>query len=336
MSNLTKILVNKKKTCRSIWFMRQAGRYLPEFRKIRDKNTNFIKLCFNSELSSEITLQPIKRYDLDAAIIFSDILIIPHATGQKVNFKKNLGPCLEEFNFEKFQEKNYHEYVKNLQPIYKAINLAREKLHKSKSLIGFAGAPWTLLVYMLNLKNNADVVDFKKINISDENLKIILKKLNKLICLHIENQVKAGADIIQIFDSWAGKIPLERLNSFCFEPHKEISDFCKLKKIPLICFPKGIGKKYLEFNKIVKPNGLSIDYDIEPEWAAKNLENVAIQGGMDPKYLLCPDQEMIAEAKKYLDVFKDVPYIFNLGHGLKPETDPDKLKKLINFVIEHK
>ena len=316
--------------------MRQAGRYLPEFRKIREKNTNFINLCFNSELSSEITLQPIKRYNLDSAIIFSDILTIPHAIGQKVDFKKDLGPCLEEFDFEEFQEKNSSEFVKNLQPVYKAINLTRKKLHKNKSLIGFAGAPWTLLVYMLNLKKNGDVTDFEKINISKENLKLILKKLNKLICLHIENQVKAGADVIQIFDSWAGKIPLEKLNSFCFEPHKTISDFCRLKKIPLICFPKGIGKEYLEFNKIVKPNGLNIDYDIEPDWAAKNLKNVALQGGMNPRYLLCPDQEMIAEAKKYLDAFKDVPYIFNLGHGIKPETDPDKLKKLINFVIEHK
>ena len=336
MSNLTEILINKKKDCRSIWFMRQAGRYLPEFRKIREKNTNFINLCFNSELSSEITLQPIKRYNLDSAIICSDILTIPHAIGQKVDFKKDLGPCLEEFDFEEFQEKNSSEFVKNLQPVYKAINLTRKKLHKNKSLIGFAGAPWTLLVYMLNLKKNGDVTDFEKINISKENLKLILKKLNKLICLHIENQVKAGADVIQIFDSWAGKIPLEKLNSFCFEPHKTISDFCRLKKIPLICFPKGIGKEYLEFNKIVKPNGLNIDYDIEPDWAAKNLKNVALQGGMNPRYLLCPDQEMIAEAKKYLDAFKDVPYIFNLGHGIKPETDPDKLKKLINFVIEHK
>tara|TARA_Y100000996_G_scaffold247157_1_gene194311 strand:+ start:2326 stop:3336 length:1011 start_codon:yes stop_codon:yes gene_type:complete len=336
MSNLKEILINKNKACISIWFMRQAGRYLPEFRKIREKNTNFISLCLNSKLSSEITLQPIERYDLDSAIIFSDILIIPHAIGQKVHFKKNFGPTLDKFDLEKFQKESLNNYIDNLQPIYKAISLTREKLHKDKSLIGFAGAPWTLLVYMLNLKNNADVMDFKKINLSEKNLKLIFKKLNKLICLHIENQFKAGADVIQIFDSWAGKIPLNKLDSYCFEPHKEISDFCKLKKIPLICFPKGIGKRYCEFNKIVKPNGLNIDYEIDPVWAAKNLKNVTIQGGMDPKYLLSPDYELVTEAKKYLDAFKDVPYIFNLGHGLKPETKPEKLKKLINFVRDYK
>ena len=237
---------------------------------------------------------------------------------------------------EKFQKSDYNDCIENLQPIYEAISLTREKLHKNKSLIGFAGAPWTLLVYMLNLKDNKDVIDFTKFNISKENLQFIFKKLNKLICLHIENQFKAGADVIQIFDSWAGKIPSDKLNSFCFEPHKEISDFCKFKKIPLICFPKGIGKKYFEFNELVKPNGLSIDYDVDPTWAAKNLKNVTIQGGMDPKYLLGSEQKLITETKKYLDAFKDVPYIFNLGHGLKPETDPEKLKKLINFVRDYK
>ena len=336
MSNLTKILLDKNKSCISIWFMRQAGRYLPEFKKIREKNINFINLCLNSKLSSEITLQPIKRFDLDSAIIFSDILIIPHAIGQKVEFKKNFGPILEKFDLEKFQKSDYNDCIENLQPIYEAISLTREKLHKNKSLIGFAGAPWTLLVYMLNLKDNKDVIEFTKLNIIKENLQFVFKKLIKLICLHIENQFKAGADVIQIFDSWAGKIPSDKLNSFCFEPHKEISDFCKLKKIPLICFPKGIGKKYFEFNELVKPNGLSIDYDIDPTWAAKNLKNVTIQGGMDPKYLLGSEQKLISETKKYLDAFKDVPYIFNLGHGLKPETDPEKLKKLINFVRDYK
>ena len=336
MSLLKECIINKSTSAKPIWFMRQAGRYLPEFREIRKKNTNFIKLCLNTTLTPEITLQPIKRFDLSAAIIFSDILMLPYGLGQKVEFKKNFGPILEKFDLEKFQKSDYNDCIENLQPIYEAISLTREKLHKNKSLIGFAGAPWTLLVYMLNLKDNKDVIEFTKLNISKENLQFVFKKLIKLICLHIENQFKAGADVIQIFDSWAGKIPSDKLNSFCFEPHKEISDFCKLKKIPLICFPKGIGKKYFEFNELVKPNGLSIDYDIDPTWAAKNLKNVTIQGGMDPKYLLGSEQKLISETKKYLDAFKDVPYIFNLGHGLKPETDPEKLKKLINFVRDYK
>ncbi len=335
MSSLEKILIQKDKDCKSIWFMRQAGRYLPEFREIRKKNKNFINLCLNSQLSSEITLQPINRFDVDSAIIFSDILMIPHAFGQKVEFKEKLGPILGEFDLKKFLNQDINNYVNNLKPVYKAISLTREKLNKKKSLIGFVGAPWTLLVYMLGLKQSKAQINLSKIRFYKNDLRIILKKLNEYICLHIEKQINAGADVIQVFDSWAGEIPQADLDFYCYLPNQEIVDFCKVKKIPVICFPKGINKNYLEFNQIVKPNGLSLDYEIDAKWAAHNLDNVALQGGLHPKFLLNSDKEMYSETKKYLDVFKDVPYIFNLGHGLVPETNPEKLKKLISFVKEY-
>ena len=166
MSTLKKILIDKKKSCKSVWFMRQAGRYLPEFRDIRFKNPNFIKLCLNSQLSSELTLQPIKRFDFDSAIIFSDILITPYALGQEVKFIKNHGPKLSEFNMERFLDNNENEFLKKLDPIYKAIELTRKKLNKQKSLIAFIGAPWTLLVYMLNLKNDKNELNLNIIKIS--------------------------------------------------------------------------------------------------------------------------------------------------------------------------
>jgi uroporphyrinogen decarboxylase len=334
MSNLKEILKNKK-ICKSIWFMRQAGRYLPEFRHIRSQNPNFINLCLNSELSSDITLQPIKRFDLDSAIIFSDILMIPYALNQKVEFVKNLGPVLGEFDFKKFLNNDKILFTQKLQPIYKAIQKTREKLDKKKSLIGFVGAPWTLLIYMLGLKENKENINYKKIQLKEFEINLILDKLVEYICIHIENQINAGADVIQIFDSWAGLMRIEDLPNYCYTPNLRIVDFCKTNKIPVICFPKGIKEKYKEFNNVVKPDGISLDYEIEPNWVRQNLSNVVLQGGLDPKLLLSSNQETLKSAKKYLDIFKDIPYVFNLGHGLLPETDPDKVNELIKFYREY-
>jgi len=331
MSTLKKILVNKDKSCKSIWFMRQAGRYLPEFRKIRSKNQNFIELCLNSELSSEITLQPIKRFNLDSAIIFSDILITPYALGQEVKFIKDQGPELSEFNTERFLDKNEREFSKKLHPVYKAIEITKKNLDKDKSLIAFIGAPWTLLVYMLNIKKNKTEIDLNQLNKKNININSILDKLIKFLCTHIQNQINAGADVVQIFDSWAGLIPDNNIKDYCFIPNAKIVEFCKKEKIPNICFPKGIKKKYKDFNQIVKPDGINLDYEIDPLWAKNKLRDVVIQGGLDPKTLLKSEKEMLEGATKYIQAFKDIPYVFNLGHGLLPQTDPDRVKKLIEF-----
>ena len=311
--------------------MRQACRYLTEFQEIIAKNKNFIKLCFNSKLSSEITLQPVKRFDLDSAIIFSDILLVPYALGQEVSFIKNLGPELTKLNINKFLQISESSFYKILKPVYKAIEITRKKLAKEKSLISFVGAPWTLLVYMLHLKKGKKEIDTFKLERSNVEISTILDKLTKFLCLHIKNQIDAGADVVQIFDSWAGLIPEKKINEYCFEPNKKIVEFCKREKIPNICFPKGLGKKYLEFNNIVQPDGINIDYEIEPSWAKENLKNVVIQGGLHPEVLLKTEEEMFKEATKYIHTFKDTPYVFNLGHGLLPETDPDRVKKLIKF-----
>ena len=334
MSSLKKILKDKK-ICKSVWFMRQAGRYLPEFREIRSQNRNFINLCLNSELSSEITLQPIKRYNLDSAIIFSDILMVPYALNQKVEFIKDKGPVLEGFNFKNFLNNDNISFTQKLHPIYKAIQKTREKLDKKKSLIGFIGAPWTLLTYMLGAKESKKKFDYKKIKTKEFEVGLILDKLNDYLCTHIENQIDAGADVIQIFDSWAGLILPEDLPEYCYIPNSKIVNFCKEKKIPVMCFPKGLNKNYKEFNKVVKPDAISLDYEIDPVWAKQNLNDVVLQGGLDPKLLLSSEKEVLNCAKKYLDTFKDLPYIFNLGHGLLPETDPDKVSKLIKFYREY-
>ncbi len=332
MSKLTNCILNKDPSCTPVWFMRQAGRYLPEFREIRLKNKDFIKLCLNSSLSSEITLQPLKRFNLDAAIIFSDILMIPYGLGQKVKFEKDRGPILSSFNLDIFLNNNQKEFTKKLFPIYNAIRETRKNLNKSKSLISFVGAPWTLAIYMLGLKKNKNEINFYKLKEKEYELVIIIKKINEYLCSHIENQINAGADTVQIFDSWAGLIPTDKLQEYCYEPNRKIVEFCKKKKIPVICFPKGINKKYLEFNEIVKPNCLNLDYEIDPLWAKKNLKNLCLQGGMDPKILFQSEKKIFNEVDRYLNIFKESPYIFNLGHGLLPETNPDILKKIVERV----
>ena len=330
MSNLKEILKNKK-ICKSVWFMRQAGRYLPEFKEIRSENQNFINLCLDSELSSEITLQPIKRFNLDSAIIFSDILTVPYALGQKVNFVKDMGPKLNQFNFKTFTDNDKNSFTQELEPVYEAIRITRDKLSKEKSLIAFIGAPWTLLVYMLGMKLNKTELDYEKIKLSGDKIRMILDKLNEYLFIHIENQINAGADVVQIFDSWAGLIKQEDFNNYCIKPNSKLVSLCKSKNIPVICFPKGIGENYKKFNNIVKPDGLNIDYEVDPQWARSNLKDVVIQGGLNPRILLTSEEEIMSNTRKYLDAFKDLPYIFNLGHGLLPETNPDKVEKLIKF-----
>jgi uroporphyrinogen decarboxylase len=336
MNKLVNCLTDTNNSCIPIWFMRQAGRYLPEFKKIRSQNQDFIKLCLDSHLSSEITLQPIKRYNLDAAIIFSDILMVPYALRQDVKFKKGSGPVLSDFDINVFLNNNVKEFSNKLKPVYDAIKLTRSKLDKNKSLIGFVGSPWTLIVYMLGLKKEKNILDLDLVKKKEPQINLILEKINDYLSIHIKNQINAGANIVQIFDSWAGLIPNENLNDYCFSPNLNLVNFCKKHKIPTICFPKGLNKNYSKFLEIVKPDVISIDYDLDPEWVRNNFENVCIQGGMDPKALFMEDKKMFQIAKKYLDTFKDRPYIFNLGHGLLPETNPDKVKKLINFVRNYK
>tara|TARA_Y100000591_G_C21490991_1_gene525117 strand:- start:96 stop:662 length:567 start_codon:yes stop_codon:yes gene_type:complete len=184
---------------------------------------------------------------------------------------------------------------------------------------------------MLDLKTNKKELNYEKIKNMGAEINLILENLNDYLSIHIENQINAGADIVQIFDSWAGLIKPEDFINYCIEPNLKLVNFCKKKKFPVICFPKGIGKNFKNFNNMVKPDGLNIDYEIDLTWAKENLKDVVIQGGLDPKILLSSDEKIMKNARKYLNAFKNLPYVFNLGHGLLPETDPDKVEKLIKF-----
>ena len=333
MTPIHEVIINKKTSINPVWIMRQAGRYLPEFREIRKQNPDFIKLCLNEKLSSEITLQPLKRFELDAAIIFSDILMLPYGLNQKVEFKKNLGPILGELNLDIISKVNEIDFVEKIYPIYKVIkSVSNDKLLKDKNTIGFVGAPWTLLVYMINKQSPKLNLkeDFFKDKFLINRLLIIIEKFLKI---HIKNQIENGAQVIQIFDSWAGLLPEKDLPNYVYIPTNNLVNYVRSLNIPVICFPRGI-KDYKNYCEIVKPDVICIDYEVDPIKISKHIK-IPIQGGLDPKILLTDKENLKKNIIKYLDIFKDHPYIFNLGHGVLPETDPNMMDYLVKTVKDY-
>ena len=334
MTPIEEIIINKKTNINAIWIMRQAGRYLPEFREIRNNNKDFVKLCLNENLSSEITLQPLKRFALDAAIIFSDILMLPYGLGQKVEFIKNFGPKLEKINLNEISKVDEIDFMEKLYNVYRAIKkVSSNPLLSKKNTIGFVGAPWTLLVYMINQQSPKNKLkeDFFKDEFLINRILLIIEKFLKI---HIKNQIENGANIIQIFDSWAGLLDEKDLPNYVYTPTLNLVNYVKSLNVPVICFPREI-KNYKEFCEIVRPDVISIDYNINPKKIIKDLK-IPVQGGLDPKILLTDKETLKKEAIKYLEIFKDHPYIFNLGHGVLPETNPSMVEYLVQTVKGYK
>lgn len=333
MTPLHEVIINKNTKVNPIWIMRQAGRYLPEFREIRKLNPDFINLCLNENLSSEITLQPLKRFDLDAAIIFSDILMLPYGLNQRVEFKKNFGPILGEVNIEEMSKLDEIDFIEKVYPVYKLIKkVSSHELTKKKNTIGFVGAPWTLLVYIINQQSPKKGLnkDFFKDNYLINRILLIIEKFLKI---HIKNQIENGANVIQIFDSWAGLLEKKDLPNYIYTPTLNLVEFVKSLNVPVICFPREI-KDYKEYCEIVRPDAVSIDYNVDPKEICKNIK-IPVQGGLDPKILLTDKENLKKETLKYLNIFKDHPYIFNLGHGVLPETNPDMVEYLVKTVKDY-
>ena len=333
MTPINNCIINKDTKNNPVWIMRQAGRYLPEFRKIRKINPDFIKLCLNKNIVPEITLQPLKRFNFDAAIIFSDILMVPYGLGQTVVFSKGFGPQLGEIDIDKMSKIEPIDFTDKLFPVYESIEItSKNNLLKNKDLIGFVGAPWTLLVYMIN---KISPKKHLKENFFED--RILIKKLFKIINnflkLHIAKQIKHGATIIQIFDSWAGLLEKKYREEYIYKPTIEIVEYIKALGVPVICFPRGI-KNYKDFVNNVKPDVINIDFEVDPKEILKEID-IPIQGGLDPKILLGDKVQLKKEANKYLEIFKNHPYIFNLGHGILPETKPEMVKYLVEIVRDH-
>ena len=333
MSPITNCIKNKDTTSNPIWLMRQAGRYLPEFREIRKENQDFIKLCLNNDLASEITLQPIRRFGFDGAVIFSDILMLPYGLGQKVEFEKNFGPKLGDIDLETIKNVDEISFTEKIYKVYKAIEkTSKDPLMNNRDMIGFVGAPWTILVYMINKSSPKKGLsgEFFK---DDFLINRLLGIIEKFLKLHIKNQIEAGAQVIQIFDSWAGLLQ-DKIPEYIYVPTLNIVDYVKKLGVPVICFPRGI-KDYKNFCEIVKPDAVNIDYNVDPKKILNEIK-IPIQGGLDPKILLTDQKTLKIEVEKYLGIFKNHPYIFNLGHGILPETKIEMVEELIKIVRNFK
>ena len=330
MTPIDEIIINHKTNINPIWIMRQAGRYLPEFKEIRSKNTDFIKLCLNPILSTQITLQPLKRFDFDAAIIFSDILMLPYGLNQNVEFKKDFGPILGQLDLSKISKVKEMDFIERIKQVYEVIkSVSNDDILKNKNTIGFVGAPWTILVYMINQQSPKKQLkkDFFENRDLINNVLLIIEKFLKI---HIKNQIDSGANLIQIFDSWAGLLEDKDLPYYIYNPTLNLVKFVQSLNTPVICFPRNI-KDYKKYCDFIKPDVICIDYEVDPVKIEKEI-SIPIQGGMDPKVLLTDRETLKKEAKRYLDIFKDHPYIFNLGHGVLPETDPQMMDYLVKTV----
>ena len=334
LDKIRKIILEQNTSLNAIWLMRQAGRYLPEFREIRKKNPNFIELCLNKKLVPEITLQPLKRFELDGAIIFSDILMVPYGMGQKVEFKKDFGPILGELNIKDLGNVNQLTFVSNLKPVYESMKYLSDELNGgTKSLIGFVGALWTILVYMLNKQSPKKKIP-NEIIYEHKNINDLIEMVIKYIKIHISQQVNSGAQVIQIFDSWAGLVDEKHIGKFIYEPTKELVEFTKNLGVPVICFPREI-KNYKKYVTEVRPSAINIDYNVDPK-DISNTVNIPVQGGLNPSILLSDKEKIKMEAGNLLEIFKNHPYIFNLGHGVLPQTDPNMVEYLVKFVKDKK
>ena len=323
-----------------IWIMRQAGRYLPEYRDLRKKFSNFLDFCYTPDAVLEATLQPIKRYDLDAAIIFSDILIIPDALGLQVTFKEQEGPLVEKImrdtDLQKLSLDRIEEY---LSPVFTAIKNVKAELPENKALIGFCGAPWTIACYIISGRNHQNFYETKKMMFAQPELfSKIINLITDAIIICLKAQIKAGIDVIQIFDSWAGLLPPQEFHQYSIKPtEKIISEIRKTSpNIPIIGFPRGAGSKMIDYAKITRITALQCDETTEMKKIAATLPEVILQGNLDPLILLGDNQQLITNLHRLLGNMKDYPFIFNLGHGISKETEPDKVQILIDTIRNYK
>lgn len=335
-NRLLKTLKGHTFTIPPLWMMRQAGRYLPEYRAVREQAGSFWNLCFNPELACEVTLQPIRRFDYDAAIIFSDILVIPKAMGQRVDFAPNHGPLLGELNQEQIHSFcNWSDFEAQLMPVYEAIKLTRTALDPSKDLIGFAGSPWTIATYMIDGGKGHEFSQSRQILKSVEALVPLLQTLTRAITRHLVNQVRAGATALQVFDSWAALVPPELREQVLFAPLQEIVTQVRQQvgNIPIIYFGRGISESYLD----LAPRDLNIALGVDQHANLEELStllpsNIPLQGNLDPEILIRGGEELEIAVQKILNIANNRPFVFNLGHGILPQTPIPHVERVCKLV----
>ena len=320
-----------------IWIMRQAGRYLPEYRAIRETEPDFISFCLNPNKACRVTIQPIKRYQFDASIIFSDILLIPWAMDRNVHFVHGIGPRLNALNslkdIEAFAEKDLSNKYK---AVGQAVKLTRKALPTETALIGFSGAPWTLLTYLFEGGSSRDFAKTKSFlwqrpNEAIEMIRILTEKVAEFLIV----QANQGVNVLMLFDSWASNVPASWRNEIIYKPHQNVLEILRKNNInlPFIGFPKGIGEGLINYANEVETNCIALDQHTDPFWAHRELpSNIVIQGNLDPLCLVTGGQQMKDEISRIIDCCADRPHIFNLGHGVVPQTPPKHIQDLIDFI----
>lgn len=320
-----------------IWLMRQAGRYLPEYRALRTRAGSFLNLCYDPALAAEVTLQPIRRYDFDAAILFADILLIPQALGQTLSFVEGEGPRLAPLvshgDLERFRSRNIHE---TLAPVYETVTRVRAELAPEKSLIGFAGAPWTVATYMLGGGPHKDPLALRRFWYDDRSfVRALIEMIVEATVEYLSAQINAGANVVQLFDTWAGGLPEEILADISVGPLRTIAERLKQShpQVPVILFPKGVGASLADYAAIDACDAIGIDF-ATPWTMARTLisPKKVVQGGLDPMLVVKGGEAMEVAARKLCETFAGLPFVFNLGHGLTPETPPENVARLVDIV----
>lgn len=340
---LLKVLAGETVTPPPIWLMRQAGRYLPEYRATRAEAGSFLDLCYNPALATEVTLQPIRRYGFDAAILFADILLVPHALGQKLWFETGEGPRLDPITTKAGLDalRGEEGFQEHLSPVYDTVRRLREALPANVTLIGFAGAPWTVMTYMIAGRGKDQQAGAKALmQQSPEVFDAMLDRVVEATAAYCIRQVSAGAEVIKLFDSWAEALAGDEaaFRRICLEPALDIMARVRAvyPDVPFILFPRGAGA-LAELFAVPGVNAVALDTDVPLDWARGVLQSkVAVQGNLDPAHLVSGGAAMEAAARAVLDALGEGPFIFNLGHGITPDADPSNVARLVEIVRSHR
>ena len=321
-----------------IWMMRQAGRYLPEYRATRAQAGDFLSLCYNPELAAEVTLQPIRRYGFDAAILFADILLLPQALGADLWFVTGEGPRLStvttQADFDALKSKDHiHE---TLSPIYETVRILRDELPRETTLIGFAGAPWTVATYMIAGRGTPDQGPAH--GLKDENRSVfqsLIDLLTEATVDYLSAQIDAGAEVVKLFDSWAGSLKGQDFDDFCLIPAKRIISALKARhpETPIIAFPREAGERYRGFAQATGADCVALDNSVNATWAADNVQvDGCVQGNLASSHMVTGGEALVEETRAIVEAFSKGPHIFNLGHGITPDADPDNVSLMIETV----
>jgi uroporphyrinogen decarboxylase len=334
---LLQVLVGKALSPPPIWLMRQAGRYLAEYRAVREKAGGFLDLCYTSELAAEVTLQPIRRYGFDAAILFSDILVVPDALGQRVSFREGEGPSLEPITTEReLSRLDSHNTGEKFSKVFETVARLHNSLPRETALIGFCGAPWTVATYMVAGEGSSDQAAARLWAYRDRTgFAKLIDILVETSIDYLDGQVRAGADALQIFDSWASNLPEDEFDTWVVAPTQRIVRELKARhpEVPIIGFPRGAGENAKRYVETTQVDGIGCD-TAEPLSAMRALgeSGVAVQGNLDPLLLVAGGESMERRVKEILGAMRGLPFIFNLGHGIVPQTPPENVKRLVALV----